>query len=55
MLPVKIYSSLKLGLTPEINALFALMLLALFILLLAGLAAAAIYRKARRRPQADAA
>ncbi|MCI8361478.1 MAG: ABC transporter permease [Clostridiales bacterium] len=46
MLPVKIYSSLKLGLTPEINALFTLMLLALFILLLAGLAAAAIYRKA---------
>lgn len=46
MLPVKVYSSLKLGLTPEINALFSLMLLALLVLLAAGLAAAAIYRHA---------
>lgn len=46
MLPVKVYSSLKLGLTPEINALFALMLLALLLLLAAGLGAGAIYRRA---------
>lgn len=46
MLPVKVYSSLKLGLTPEINALFTLMLLALLVLLAAGLCAAAIYRRA---------
>ena len=30
-LPVKIYSMLKLGLTPEINALCAIMLLAIFV------------------------
>ena len=46
MLPVKVYSSLKLGLTPEINALFALMLLAILLLLAAGLGAGAIYRRA---------
>lgn len=50
MLPVKIYSSLKLGLTPEINALFALMLLALLLLLAIGLILSAIYRRARAVP-----
>ena len=33
LLPVKIYSSLKVGMTPEINALFTLILLALGLLL----------------------
>lgn len=54
MLPVKIYSSLKLGLTPEINALFTLILAALLLLLAIGLIAGSIYRRAVRLPEATA-